>query len=149
MSETNFDIIQKAAHYNQNLSGVECIQIIRSFDFNIGNSFKYLWRSDHKQNLLQDYKKALYYIKDELLTRKTKPQFIGNSKIPNIYKLKAYRERTLLIDTVSIYQYVESYTIPLLYHLLNRADFYIYDTHYLESAISYLSSTINNLEKTY
>jgi hypothetical protein len=142
MSETNFDIVQKAAHYNKNLSGVECIQIIRSFDFNIGNTFKYLWRSDHKQNLLQDYKKALYYIKDELLTRKTKLQFIGNSKIPNIYKLKAYRERTHLIDTVSIYQDVE------LYHLLNRADFYIYDTHYLESAISYLSSAINNLEKT-
>jgi hypothetical protein len=140
MSETNFDIVQKAAHYNKNLSGVECIQIIRSFDFNIGNSFKYLWRSEHKENLLQDYKKALYYLKDELLTRKTKFQFIGNSKIPNIYKLKAYRERTHLIEIVSAYQDVE------LYHLLNKADFYLYDTHYLESAISYLSSAINNLE---
>ena len=32
-------------HYNSHPSGVECIDIVRHYDFNIGNVIKYVWRA--------------------------------------------------------------------------------------------------------
>ena len=31
-------------HYNSHPSGVECIDIVRHYNFNVGNAIKYLWR---------------------------------------------------------------------------------------------------------
>lgn len=53
-------------HYNVHPSGVECIQIVEHFNFNIGNAIKYLWRSDHKGAQLEDLKKARFYIEREI-----------------------------------------------------------------------------------
>lgn len=64
-----FDVIQKAAHYNQHPSGVEAIDVVRHMSFNVGNAMKYLWRADLKENPLQDLKKARYYIEDEINRR--------------------------------------------------------------------------------
>jgi hypothetical protein len=56
-------------HYGNHPSGVECIDIVRHMSFNTGNVFKYLWRAGLKGETpkLQDYKKALWYLKDEIL----------------------------------------------------------------------------------
>lgn len=35
-------------HYNQHPSGIECIDIVRHHDFNIGNVIKYIWRAGLK-----------------------------------------------------------------------------------------------------
>lgn len=58
-----FDIIQKARHYNSHPSGVEAIEIGRHLSSDWFNAFKYIFRCDLK-NGRQDIEKALYYAKD-------------------------------------------------------------------------------------
>lgn len=61
-------------HYNSHPSGVECIDIVRHYNFNIGNAIKYLWRhglkseegmSDEEKSI-EDLQKAKFYIEDEI-----------------------------------------------------------------------------------
>jgi hypothetical protein len=60
-----FDVIEKAAHYNQHPSGVECIEIKRHLSSDVGDAFKYVYRTEHK-NGRQDLEKARYYLRDAL-----------------------------------------------------------------------------------
>lgn len=60
-----FDIVQKPAHYNLHVSGVEAIELCEVLTFNIGNAFKYIFRRDDKEVALQDLKKARWYIDRE------------------------------------------------------------------------------------
>ena len=61
-------------YYNSHPSGIECINIIRHYCFDIGNAIKYLWRAglkkeiglDEKQKEIEDLKKAIWYIKDRI-----------------------------------------------------------------------------------
>ena len=53
---------------------IECIQIAEHFGFNIGNSLKYLWRSDLKNDAIEDLKKAVWYINREIQRRETSKQ---------------------------------------------------------------------------
>lgn len=45
---------------------IECIDVTRHFSFNIGNAMKYLWRCEHKNSVLEDLRKAAWYIQDEI-----------------------------------------------------------------------------------
>lgn len=60
--------INHPKHYNLHPSGVECIEIVRHHNFNIGNAIKYLWRMGLKDSdtLIEDLKKAIWYLNDEL-----------------------------------------------------------------------------------
>lgn len=62
------DQVNHPPHYTSDPSGIECIQITRHRNFNVGNAFKYLWRAgikdDKKQ--IEDLQKAIFYIKDEI-----------------------------------------------------------------------------------
>lgn len=62
------DAVEHPKHYTSDPSGVECIQITRWRNFNIGNAMKYLWRAglkdDKKQ--IEDLRKAVWYINDEI-----------------------------------------------------------------------------------
>lgn len=49
---------------------IECIDVTRHLNFNLGNAIKYLWRCDHKVNAIEDLEKAIWYIKDEIQKRK-------------------------------------------------------------------------------
>lgn len=62
------DVINHPAHYTSDPSGVECIQITRHRNFNIGNAIKYLWRAGLKDgnSNVQDLKKAVWYLTDEI-----------------------------------------------------------------------------------
>ena len=61
-------------YYNRHPSGVECITIIRHYNFNVGNAIKYLWRQGlkteegmtDKEKQIEDLKKAMFYIADEI-----------------------------------------------------------------------------------
>lgn len=64
-----FDTINKAKHYNQHPSGIECIDVVEWFGFNIGNAIKYLWREAFKGAPIEDLKKARYYIDREIKKR--------------------------------------------------------------------------------
>lgn len=62
------DPVNHPKHYTSDPSGVECIQITRHRNFNIGNAIKYLWRAGLKESNsdIQDLEKAVWYINDEI-----------------------------------------------------------------------------------
>lgn len=68
------DAVNHPSHYTSDPSGVECIQITRHRNFNIGNAIKYLWRAglkedaslDNLEKEIQDLEKAAFYIQDEI-----------------------------------------------------------------------------------
>lgn len=62
------DMVEHPPHYTSDPSGVECIEITRHRNFNIGNALKYLWRAGLKDGNsdVQDLKKAVWYIEDEI-----------------------------------------------------------------------------------
>lgn len=61
-------------YYNRHPSGVECITIIRHHNFNIGSVIKYCWRNglkteegmSDKDKQIEDLKKAIFYLNDEI-----------------------------------------------------------------------------------
>ena len=63
------DSVNHPAHYTSHPSGVECIQITRWMNFNLGNAIKYIWRAGNKGNALEDLKKARWYLDDEIKRR--------------------------------------------------------------------------------
>jgi len=52
-------------HYKW-LKGIECSDVTENFNFNLGNAIKYIWRAGHKDAVLQELKKAEWYIKREI-----------------------------------------------------------------------------------
>ena len=53
-------------HYN-NIEGIECIDVARHFNFNLGNAIKYIWRCNHKRpDPVADLKKAISYLQYEI-----------------------------------------------------------------------------------
>ena len=60
------DPVNHPTHYTSHPSGVECIQVTEHMNFNIGNAVKYLWRASLKGALLEDLKKARWYIDREI-----------------------------------------------------------------------------------
>lgn len=61
------DQVNSPAHYG--MGAVECIDAIQSalteeqfIGFLKANCLKYLWRSEHKSNRMQDIKKAKWYL---------------------------------------------------------------------------------------
>lgn len=64
--------INNPPHYNKHPSGIECIQITRHMNFNLGNAVKYIWRADLKNDAIEDLKKAAWYIQDEIQRREKK-----------------------------------------------------------------------------
>src|SRR6478735_10387832 len=62
------EAVNHPAHYNADPSGIECIEVVRHRNFNIGNAIKYLWRAGLKDedSEVQDLQKAIWYIQDEI-----------------------------------------------------------------------------------
>lgn len=59
------DNVNHPAHYNK-VPGIECIDVVRHFNFNRGNAIKYIWRAGAKGDEIEDLRKALWYIEDEI-----------------------------------------------------------------------------------
>lgn len=68
LKQTENDAVNHPKHYTSDPSGIECIQITRHRNFNIGNAIKYLWRAGLKDGNsdIQDLQKAVWYIQDEI-----------------------------------------------------------------------------------
>ena len=69
------DNVEHPHHYNCHPSGIECIEIARHMDFNLGNVLKYIWRHGKKRsetnpdelsNAIEDLEKAAWYLNDEI-----------------------------------------------------------------------------------
>lgn len=69
------DPVNHPPHYNNSPAAcecgrrIECIDVTRHYSFNIGNAIKYLWRCDLKGRAVEDLKKAIWYIEDEIAKR--------------------------------------------------------------------------------
>jgi hypothetical protein len=64
--------VNHPAHYNQNPSGTECIDVVEHMPFNVGTAMKHLWRCGFKgspADALTDLGKALWYTARELVKR--------------------------------------------------------------------------------
>lgn len=63
------DMVNNPKHYTSHPSGIECIEITRHMSFNLGNATKYIWRCDLKKDAIEDLKKAVFYLNDEIALR--------------------------------------------------------------------------------
>ena len=61
------DPVHHPKHYNTHPSGIECIEIVEHMGFNVGNAIKYLWRAGSKGDVIEDLKKARWYVDREIL----------------------------------------------------------------------------------
>lgn len=67
--------VDHPAHYNEHPSGVECIDVVEHFSFNVGNAAKYLWRAGLKSpDPLDDLKKAAWYVGREIVRLQRPPE---------------------------------------------------------------------------
>ncbi len=60
------DNINHPPHYNSHPSGIECIEVVEHFGFNVGNAIKYLWRAGLKTDAIEDLRKARWYVEREI-----------------------------------------------------------------------------------
>lgn len=60
------DPVNSPPHYLRHPSGVECITITEHFNFNRGNAIKYIWRADEKGSMLENLRKARWYLDREI-----------------------------------------------------------------------------------
>lgn len=60
------DPVNHPAHYLRHPSGVEHITITEHFNFNRGNAIKYIWRADEKGGVLENLRKARWYVDREI-----------------------------------------------------------------------------------
>jgi hypothetical protein len=77
INKTKHDPVNNPKHYTSHPSGVECIEITRHMGFNLGNVMKYIWRAGLKDvevtdKDLEDLKKAMWYLQDEIAVREEK-----------------------------------------------------------------------------
>lgn len=73
-SKNKNDQVNHPKHYASDPSGIECIDVTRHRNFNIGNAIKYLWRAGLKEDKdrklidkqIEDLNKAVWYLVDEI-----------------------------------------------------------------------------------
>ncbi len=87
--DNKIDNVNHPPHYNSRdiyktcdcgaSTHIECIDITRNFNFNLGNALKYIWRADYKDRTIEDLKKAVWYINDEIRQREKQVEFDNQS----------------------------------------------------------------------
>ena len=60
-------------HY-AGVTGVECIDVVEHFNFNLGNAIKYIWRAGKKGEKIEDLEKAIWYLRREVEKTKKEEQ---------------------------------------------------------------------------
>ncbi len=60
------DPVHHPKHYTSHPSGIECIDVTRHMNFNRGNAVKYIWRAGEKGPAVEDLKKSIWYLQDEI-----------------------------------------------------------------------------------
>jgi hypothetical protein len=75
-NQTGIDNVNHPPHYKSRDiecekcgHDIECIEVTRHFKFNLGNAIKYIWRADFKAQPIEDLRKAIWYLQDEITQR--------------------------------------------------------------------------------
>lgn len=144
----NKEKINHPPHYNAHPSGIECIDIIEHMDFNIGNSIKYIWRSNHKENLIEDIKKSIWYISREIERRESFNIFqkLVNNIYSSVYKNSSKINDKLLLNIANGFTSAE---ICNVFILLYYSTIFKNTTWKLESAKNILENHLKFLERDF
>lgn len=64
----HYEEVAHPDHYNWHPKGIECIDVIEEFPFNLASALKYIWRAGWKPSTTKrtDLEKALWYLQREL-----------------------------------------------------------------------------------
>lgn len=128
-------------HYNEHPSGVEAIEVVRLMSFNLGSSFKYVFRRDDKEIPMQDLEKAIWYVKDEIEQRRQKYENYGDTFVSKITRfLAAYNFKMVSSDkhfrrsdlVWRIGKCEENHLVSEIFYYLHLADSELFDTNKLE-----------------
>lgn len=85
---TKPETVNHPKHYNKHPSGVECIDIVEHYNFNLGNAIKYIWRAGLKSdNPVEDLKKAAWYVNREIERIANHQPATSYPKIGDIYNI--------------------------------------------------------------
>lgn len=66
MAVSKHDSVNHPSHYTSVVPGIECIDVVEHMTFLRGNAIKYLWRAGAKGDIIEDLKKARWYIDREI-----------------------------------------------------------------------------------
>lgn len=86
LKKQEHDPVNHPTHYESDAKcrscgeSIECIQVSREHSFTRGNAIKYLWRAGAKGDTVEDLKKAIWYIEDEIAQLEGRPN-------PNVHRL--------------------------------------------------------------
>lgn len=99
--ETNHDQVNNPEHYNSHPSGIECIEVTRHMNFNLGNAIKYIWRAGLKDDYVEDLEKAIWYLNDEIF-RVSNDSEIEDFLETEIYPLFRQKIQQIFRDAISV-----------------------------------------------
>lgn len=60
------DMVNHPKHYTSHPTGIECIDIVEHMNFNRGAAIKYIWRAGQKHDVIEDLKKAKWFVEREI-----------------------------------------------------------------------------------
>uniref|UniRef100_A0A6M3LHA5 Putative structural protein n=1 Tax=viral metagenome TaxID=1070528 RepID=A0A6M3LHA5_9ZZZZ len=61
----DYDPVKHPKHYTW-IPGIECIDVVKYFNFCMGGAIKYIWRADRKGNKVEDLQKAIELLQAEI-----------------------------------------------------------------------------------
>ena len=105
------DPVTHPSHYNH--GNYEVIDVINDWklNFNIGNTLKYLARSDHKGKKLEDLKKAKFYLEYEIARlaeeERAKKVFSGPTMMASVAAYVAPQEEKCVIPSGHRWEHIE------------------------------------------
>lgn len=123
MSEKEFDIVNKAKHYNVHpVFRYECIDYVKNMGFCEGNAFKYLYRHKDKEKPSQDVRKAIYYLlaMDTTVLMKYDP-YIANT-LTEDFKDWEDKHAPVLSGGIDYYERIIYETMVALYTKPNKEE---------------------------
>lgn len=102
METNSYDTVNHPPHYIAHdihincpcglIRNIECIDITRNFNFNLGNAIKYIWRADFKGKHTEDLQKAIWYLNDEIKIKNSKSLHICSKCFTGFNSKKVFKE---------------------------------------------------------
>lgn len=102
------DEVNHPKHYTDHPSGIECIEVTRHMNFNVGNAVKYCWRAGLKlyqdknaiQSFITDLEKAVWYLQDQI--KQLKGELENHDKQLTL-NIEDTRYKRVAIENVNFY----------------------------------------------
>lgn len=149
-------------HYNARKDGLECIDIIRHYVFDIGCAIKYLWRAGQKAEMgksdiekeIEDLEKAVWYINDQLYAGIELEEFSDmNREDAEDLEAMVYHKTGKKVDEIASFEFYEERVAHAMFILLHVGFVnggYVYRTNYavgpLRDAVKDIEARINFLK---